>query len=1828
MDQCPHCQKPLPEILTSEVCPHCGAALEGAGTVELPGDDLDVTLESTSGTDVDDGSGPDAAATIQIPDEGGASADGIDTTDQTWVADSAAEEEADSVEASAGTVIFESESSEAPVEPAAPTVDLESTSRAPEDEAGDTAGQTVVLPEDSQGSGDRGDATIAIDPSQDDAGGSDKGADQTVMIDEGTAAGGGDDAGATVRLEDVQGAPEGSAADQTVRLEDLGGDAGDTSQTMLSDASMSAEEIKTIQSNWSSLDASVPRMTIKSQGEASAEDSAILGDSVSTVPRRSMETVDPSCPPDTRPEYELVNVLGEGGMGVVWSARQTSVDRHVAVKMIKGDFGAKRSQRQKFLAEAVVTGDLDHPNIVPIYDVGTDGRGMLFYSMKQVQGTPWLKVLKHKTLHENVEILLRVCDAIAFAHSRGIIHRDLKPENVMLGDFGEVLVMDWGLALVVGEFEKARRLRQSTSMGGTPAYMAPEMATGPIDVITPASDIYLLGAILWELITGKPPHPGRKVQECLLAAMRNVIVPTQKTGELVEIAYKAMATNPRDRYATVQDFQNAIRTYLSHSESLAMVARAYQDLARARETEDYQDYARAAFGFEEAVELWDGNEEAKAGHAEAQLAYAESAWRKGDFDLGLSLLSEEIPEHRELQAMLLEAQHERNARQHRLRVAKRLMVTMAVIIFAVVTGAFFWIRAERNFALEQQAIAEEQRDEADRQRRFADEQRKIAQQERDEAERQRIIADEQRVIAQQERDEAQKQRMIADEQRMIAVDRQREAEEQRMIAEQRRQEAIAAKEREEYEAYVARIGLAAAKIDENAFDVALETLEQCPVRLRNWEWGRLMHLCSQASRTYEAKAPVDSVALSPDGTRFLAASWDRTARIWDIATREVLHELPQSGLYVHAAAWSPRGDICVTAGSSRDGFIKLWDAGTGELLSSVDGHTDTVISATFSPDGRWLLTTSYDETARLWSVADPRRPQSAYVFEGHTWWVWDAAFSPYFAPEDPQADNRIVTVSQDGKAIVWNLTGQPVLSAVNTTSIESRLRFQEVAAFTGHNGPIYCVGFAPDGKSVATGGYDKRILLWRPEDVPEFNLRELLERGQPVVAAVELKGHTGAVQDLAFSKDGHLIVSGGRDNAVTVWSVDSARAIKTFRGHYAGVRSVTISSDGREIVSGSQDQRAIVWHLDEYEEIRTLEGRTIAGHEDAILNGSFSPKGDRIVTASRDRTARLWSVETGALLQTLQEGHDYLASRAEFFPDGRTLVTAAADNTVRMWSVESGTQILRLSETGRSAALDVSRDGRWLVTGSDGDSALLWDVPSLVEASQKSVAEEDNGGSIESFRPSRRLVGHNGIVTMARFSPTADLLLTCDTNGRCILRHIETNEIIWNVRYHTRRINDAAFTPDGRQILTASSDHTVSRLDALTGEEIAPLILKHESSVMSLRLSPDGTRALTVAQLDRDEAQASRVTLWDVATARELDAFNLEQFAVTSIDFAPDGRTALAVCSDNVVRYLSLDAAAPDRVLAVFLDFQNLGGLVWTARFTRDGRSVLTVGGSEAQLWDAATQRERIAFSPHGAVAGADFSSDGQRVVTGSWDNSAKIWDAGTGQAVRKLEHGHDGYINSVAYSPDGKYILTASDDGTAKLWSAETSEVLVTYSGHTDRVRTAVFSRDGSRVLTASYDKTARIWDTETGNPVGRPLVGHRWAVLNAVFSPDGTRVFTGSEDNDARLWDAATGDLIAVYQGHTAAISSVAFSNDGQRVFTASQDNTAKLWDASPGREGTEILTLTAHSQEVTTVAVSPDGRNVLTTSRDGTAVIWLTSEWRSVRAVNEEPAALPPE
>ncbi|MCB9874659.1 MAG: protein kinase [Planctomycetaceae bacterium] len=1559
-----------------------------------------------------------------------------------------------------------------------------------------------------------------------------------------------------------------------------GGDSGTMAERQYAatyDSSVVGDDPKALNDMWAGDQnaGATPRMTIKGREEPPKSSSQSL-----VVQRRAFREVTEEHTFGGDADYDLVKKLGEGGMGVVYAGRQASIDRTVAIKMLKPHMSADQGQRNKFLAEAVITGDLDHPNIVPIYDLGANDEGALFYAMKCVKGTPWDDCISKKSLNENIEILLKACDAVAFGHSRGIIHRDLKPENTMLGGFGEVLVMDWGLALPFGkQFEKSRSITPSASMGGTPAYMAPEMATGPFDKMGPASDIYLLGAILYEIVTGAPPHRGKDVMKCLFAAAKNEIVPTEKKGELVDIALKAMATKVEDRYETVQDFQAAIRGYIDHSESISMSTRATDDLEAAQNTDRYEDYSRAVFGFEEAYELWDGNKRALEGVMLAKLAYATSALKKGDFDLGISLLDRDIPEHAALATEIDEAKQEREARHQRAQQLKRVVVGMAAVGFIsaiVVSAIMYSLKTEADNqrviaqaaaveAKRQEGIAIEEKAEALRQEEIAKKERAEALRQEEIAKAERAEAERQEMIANMQREEAEKQEAIAKTERDKAQIAQAEAVKQEGIARDEKNKA-------EYEAYVALIGLAAAKIDENAFGRARELLTSCKPELRNWEWGRLMHICSQSVHDYDVGAPVDAVAFAPDGKRFITGGWNGSARVWNSDDGSSI-DLPLEGLYVQSVAFSPIANQVATGCDDKSAFLRIWDLETQRPVRTLQGHEDAVTSISYSRDGKRLLTTSFDNTARIWDVETGKQLQ---VLAGHSWWVWDAAFSA--------DESKVVTASQDGTAIVWTL-------ADGTKS----------PAFAGHQGPVYSVAFSPDGEHIVSGGYDKRVLLWKAADLVPFDFSGLLsDQEVPPPKFLALDDHTAAVRSVQFSSDGKLVLSAGHDNTVKVWSVESASPLKTLRGHDSWVRACAFSPDGQWVLSAGYDNHARMWNVEGYEEVRVLRGRVLEGHLDAIMAVSFSRDGHQIATASRDRTAKSWNAETGAELVSFREGHLFLASDSAFFSDNKQLVTSAVDNTVRVWDVASGVEVRRLEQTGRAAAVAVSKDNRWVATGSDRRTAKLWNA--------------ETGDLVH------ELDGHKVEVTAVAFSPDDRILYTGDSNGRGVLWNRETGEQLRRLDWHTSKVAAARFTPDGTRLLTASDDKNVCQWDVSkiatdpeTVAPIIPLLLKHPDSVISLDLSADGTRALT-ACID------GNLRAWDVATAALVRTFNSVSSPVSTAALSRDGRLAVSVhAEERLVRVWNVETgtALPSGDNAgsdAFLDFNKLGGLVWSARFSNDGNSLLTVGGNEARLWDMRREipgshgREIMTFSPHAAVASANFSPDGQRVVTASWDNSARIWNAETGAAELKLIGGHSGYVNSAIFSPKGEYVLTSSDDRTAKLWDAKMGTVVRSYEGHTGRVRFATFSADGSKVLTASDDKTARVWNTETAELL-RELVGHEWAVLSAAFSADGRSIITGSDDNSARVWNAETGELLRILAGHTAPVTSVAFSPDGKRALTASEDFTAKLWDAETAKE---ILNLRGHSQEVTSATFSDDGRFALTGSRDGTAILWLTEQW----------------
>jgi eukaryotic-like serine/threonine-protein kinase len=334
-------------------------------------------------------------------------------------------------------------------------------------------------------------------------------------------------------------------------------------------------------------------------------------------------------PAQSGAEFQLEAALGEGGMGRVVSANQVALQRSVAVKFLKDEHGDSSA----LLREAVVTGRLEHSNIVPVHVLARSAEGEAFFTMKRVEGTPWSDALgKKRTLVEHLEVLHRVCDAVAFAHSREVIHRDIKPANVLIGSFGEVYLVDWGLAAALRP-DRVLPLASEAGMGGTPAYLAPELVN---DVTNQGAwtDVFLLGATLYELLMGRPPWLAGSVAEslALAAEAKEPAFDASVPAELAGICRRAMQKSPAARFAGASAFKDAITDYLRHREALEMHDRAMTLLAElerlAKNASAEQSvhglsiqrlFTECRFGFEQVRRSWPEFKPAREGLRRAQM---------------------------------------------------------------------------------------------------------------------------------------------------------------------------------------------------------------------------------------------------------------------------------------------------------------------------------------------------------------------------------------------------------------------------------------------------------------------------------------------------------------------------------------------------------------------------------------------------------------------------------------------------------------------------------------------------------------------------------------------------------------------------------------------------------------------------------------------------------------------------------------------------------------------------------------------------------------------------------------------------------------------------------------------------------------------------------------------------------------------------------------------------------------------------------------------------------------------------------------------------------
>ncbi|MBC8871640.1 MAG: protein kinase [Planctomycetes bacterium] len=1527
-------------------------------------------------------------------------------------------------------------------------------------------------------------------------------------------------------------------------------------------------------------------------------------------------------------DYELLSVLGRGAMGVVFAARQASINRSVAVKMLAPKLAGDKRQRDQFLGEAVVTGELDHPNIVPIYDLAKNQEGALFYSMKHVRGTPWSQVLAEKSQFENLDIWMRTADAVAFGHSRGVIHRDLKPDNVMLGDFGEVLLMDWGIA-VSRDMLDDPKLSESSGLAGTPAYMAPEMAVeGPLRRIRETADVYLLGAILYEIVTGNPPHHGNNVWLCLQAAAKNKIVPTDKTGELLKIAMAAMATAPSDRLPSVQSLQDAVREHLSHTESNALAARGEEDLRQAEQSGDYTDYQQAILAFREALELWKNNSRAQAGLEEASIACAKRALHTGDYDLGLSVLDHKNPQHAGLVRKL-------RARRRR-RQGVRSLITMLVAIIAVgsVVSAL-WIEGSRRAAVSAREDAEYQRQVAVDNEGKAREEEKRAREEKEKAD----VAKDAALKAQAETEE---QRKKADVAKDAALKAQAETEEQRKLAVANEKKATANEKKAVAASYRAQIALAASQIDANVFNRAKAELDDIAAKAKDsplldpppWEYLRLRYMLQLSQQTIDVGSPVNSAAFASDGASFAAGGESNRVGIWrmgeDQPHRTIQTEWPQ----VSAVSFLADSRLITVSNGRLDGDggqsafptdITVWDVNDGgnvENFGLANEQWVTGISIDQSAEGFRFVGGSFNRRnqlssqilagggVRIWETGkeDPE------TLIGHKDIVWDVAISP--------DGDTIVSVDNFGHAMIWRR---------DSAGAFQPLRTRDRGPFVPHgNKAIYAVEFSPDGRYVATAGGDNRVLVWSHD-----HLVDNRSENADLVPEAVLVGHTAPVLCVGFSAKGDRLATSGDDATVRVWDWQTGEQVSLLRGHSNSVRScIFCPTDDNLVLTGGLDGEARIWNLADYSEKLVLD----SGPSQGILGATFSADGTRLVTAhirdTRFGAAKVWElkIEDSRLKLALgspillEEGHTLPVAHGVVSRYERTdnLLTIDVGGNVRVWDLDPARQICGLAGQSqglshRRSLLATSEDGQWILVGGAGRSggfgARLWNRSQFIPGSEPAAHQT--------------LGGHVNFVTAVAVSPSGRFLFTGDQSGGGILWEADPGGgrfvQAWRTPPSGIRISMAEFLPGDTRLLCASA-YQIRQFNVETGQEYEDGRLNHGGPgvrIVSMVTSKDGKRLLVGCS----QGEAGRVTLWDTTTPDgkngKLDERSYSNRGLSAAAMSANGQSALDITSTSgsahsVVRLL--DLTGEGKIVENRILDQQESGVNSATFLTDDATRIVTMSGNRAKSWDITVDppAQLKEFGPSGIANCGEFSSDGALVVTAHADGIAKVWDVTKRQMKCRLSGRHKGSVKYAVFSPDDTQVFTAGSDGTVNVWDASTGEFKDEFCQQRagKAVNCLAFSADGEWIVIASDEGTAELWEAKTGN-LKRTLEGHSGPVACARFSVDGRWIITGSADQSARIWDTATGLIAAELKGHSKSVAAVAFSPDGRRVLTGSADETAKLWAIHYVREENgeatgiesvdEVLSLRGHRGEVTSVAFSPDGRNVLTAGRDGQAVVW---------------------
>ncbi|MEO2020870.1 MAG: protein kinase, partial [Pirellulaceae bacterium] len=913
-------------------------------------------------------------------------------------------------------------------------------------------------------------------------------------------------------------------------------------------------------------------------------------------------------------DYELLEEIARGGMGVVYKARQVSLNRIVALKMILAGQLASEEDVRRFRSEAEAAANLQHPSIVRIYEVGTID-GQHYFSMDFIEGHSLADqaVLEPMEMEEAARLVSQVATAIEYAHQQGILHRDLKPHNVLMDAKNQPWVTDFGLAKRI---EGQSDLTGTGQVLGTPSYMPPEQACADAAAVGPTSDVYSLGAILYELVTARPPFKAQTPLDTLLQVLgEEPVAPHSLNGsvpvDLETIILKCLEKDPRRRYQSAQELAEELGRYLAGE---PIQARPIGQWERAWRWCRRKPTLAALYGTAATLMLI----------------------------LGIG-------------GTMVAVQQSRNARQE---TSLRQQADGAT---KKATQNLLVAETERKRANQEAASARSSNEKATRNLQVAEGERKRANREA--------------TAAQDSAEEARRNLRIAEQYLYHAymlqarIDwKERNLNRLAQTLDQFQDDEVL----KSFEWHYWKSLLESDAVTLQGHDGPVRGVVCSP----DGKWlasaGADQAIKIWQANTGQLKATlrghektIRGLSFSHDGLRLASASEDRSVRIWDILAGKELQALAGHKGYVTSVSFHPDGKHVVSGSSDRT--VKIWDLDTREVMKTISGYKGQVTSVCYSLDGGVLAAGGtyflrlYDNngvyvggfsgpSTLVRSIAlSPRgkylasrhfeQPRPGGVASEEVIQLWDAtsrrklmimrgcagrgSMSLSFSPDG----KLLAAPSDDGAVKVWRIpTGEEVL------------RLQ------GHVGAVNAVAFYPDGKRLASAGHDGTVKVW-----DAFTQEKVLT----------LSGHEQWITSLAFSPDGKQLASASRDQTVRLWDIDAQRKTATLPISKSPVEVVAYSPDGKLLAFCSQGDQVTLW------ETASQQRQVFDGFENGGYSLLFSPDGKSLLRGSSSQLKKI-DVQTGQQLGLTRTSFGN-ARYSSFSPDGERFATCALDGTLKVW---------------------------------------------------------------------------------------------------------------------------------------------------------------------------------------------------------------------------------------------------------------------------------------------------------------------------------------------------------------------------------------------------------------------------------------------------------------------------------------------------------------------------------------------------------------------------------